>query len=114
MSHLGSSHSLSEEEFPDLTLPPLHSLGLPGLNPTERGNIVGNFFSHIDRSGRIVKTAHDIAKERNGLVQLVSEVFTFEDPNSPDLNWRNIKEAVENITAEQEEAKLARAEEASQ
>jgi hypothetical protein len=103
LNQTGSEHTLSEEEFRAPTLPgPPPSLSRAGRN------IVGNFFTRIDRSGRIVKTKWDIERERKGLVQLDLETLTFENLDSVELNRRNIKEAVDNVRAEEEESKTAR------
>lgn len=104
MNQTGSEHTLSEEEFRAPTLP-----GLPPSLSRAGRDIVGNFFTRIDRSGRIVKTKRDIERERKGLAQLDSETLTFENLDSVELNRRNIKQAVDNVLAEEEESKIARA-----
>jgi hypothetical protein len=48
---------------------------------------------------------HDLDKERRGLVQMDSKSLTFEDPTTLELSRRNIKEAINNVRAEQEERK---------
>jgi len=96
LNQIGSEHSLSEEEESDLVLPGR----APSLSRAGR-NILGNTFTRIDRSGRIVKTKWDKEREREGLVQLDNDILLFENPL--ELSRRNIKGAVANVQAEQQE-----------
>ena len=82
---------------------------LPGGPPSlsRKGRlIVGNLFARIDRYGRIVKTTHDIEKERKGLVKLDSDSLTFES-SAAELSRRNIKEAIDHVRLERLKRKEA-------
>jgi hypothetical protein len=68
-------------------------------------NIIGNVFTRLDRSGKIVKTKWDIERERKGLVQLDSESLTFDDDLS--IAHRNLKAAISNVKAEEKEFRAA-------